>query len=220
MVAVSILQAVFGALRPYVLLVPDYVIGLPAPWTPLTYAFVATDPFGVIFGALILVGIGSALEQLWGPRRFVLFSVGMTALGGVSTFLVAQLWSSIGGVGFAGARVMTGVVWVAYGLAFADRPTSFWGLPMTGRQLALVGVAFVGLEAAFYGLAVVLPSVFALAFVFLSTRGSLRGLSPGFLWTRFRSWQLNRDLKRRAAHLRVVSGDSRNMSRDSDKFLH
>ena len=43
--------------------------------------------FGVIFGALILWSIGGALEQTWGPRKLLIFSLGVTTLAALLTAL-------------------------------------------------------------------------------------------------------------------------------------
>lgn len=111
---------------------------------------------------------------------------------------------------------MTGALWVAYGLHIGRGPANFWGVPTTGNVLALIGVGFVFLNAAFAGLSTVIPSAFALLFTFLYTRG----FRPSELWTRFRSWQLQRELNKRSAHLRSIDGGQRNVGRDSDKYLH
>ena len=216
-VAISVLAAVAGeSVRALVLLTPASVLSDATVWTALTYGFVATDPLGVIFGALILLTVGEVLETMWGSRRFAVFALGVTALAAAATVLLSLVWTGLRPLSYPGSTVMTGALWVAYGLAFGTRTTGFWGLPVTGNQFALIGVGFVGLNAAFAGLSVVVPSVFALGLTYLAARG----FGPGDLFVRFRSWQLNRQLKKRASHLSVVSGEKRNMPSDSDKYLH
>ena len=60
------------------------------------------------------------------------------------------------------------------------------------------------------------PEAFGLLFTFFY----MRGAQPSQLWTRFRSWQLDRDLKKRSAHLKGIDGGRRNVGGDSDKYLH
>ena len=217
MVGASVIGALVPAARFALVFVPGMVID--APWsilTVLTYGFVATDPLGVIFGALILWSIGGALENAWGSRRLVIFAVGSTALAALATLLVSLLVTSLQRYPYAGSTVMTGALWVAYGLWIGTRQANFWGLPVTGNQLALIGVGFVVLNGAFNGWALEVPSAFAILFAYMAARG----LTPGNAWLRVRSWQLSRQLNRRSSHLKVVSGDKRNMPNDSDRYLH
>src|SRR5262245_26896209 len=131
-------------------------------WQPLTYAFVATDPFGVIFGALILWQLGGALEQSWGTRRMALFAVGTAVLAGVLTVLLALIVPGLQTLPYPGGFVMCSALWVAYGLSFGSQRISFWGLPVTGKVFALIGVGFVFLNGAFGGFQRVVPEAFAL----------------------------------------------------------
>ena len=110
---------------------------------------------------------------------------------------------------------MGSALWVAYGLSFAGAEVNFWGIPLTGNSFALVGVGFVVLQAAFSSWVSVVPDAFALALTF----GYMRGGSPHVLVLRFQHWRLQRQLKGRAKHLKLVAKD-RNMPRDSDRFLH
>ena len=77
------------AIRELLLLTPAQVLGRLALWQPLSYAFIADSPMGVIFGAIIVWSIGGALEGSWGPRRLLWFAVGSTVLAGVGTVLAA-----------------------------------------------------------------------------------------------------------------------------------
>lgn len=199
----------------WVLLIPEMVLRSFALWQPLSYVFLETTPMGVIFGALITWSIGGALEQSWGRRRLGYFAVGTTILAGVLTVLLALAVSRVRLHAFAGGTVMTSALWVAYGLSYGRRETNFWGMPVTGNVFALIGVGFVFLTGAFYDWFAVVPSAFGI----LLTWGYLRGASPSHLLLRFNSWRLQRRLKGRARHLRVI-GKDRNMPKDSDRFLH
>lgn len=217
LVVVSVVVAIFQQpLGLYVPLIPAAVVGSLFLWQPLTYCFVEASPTGVIFGGIILWSIGGVLEHSWGRRRLLTFALGVTVLAGVMTVLLALVWPALLARPFVGGGAMAGSLWVAYGLANGPRQINFWGLPVTGNVFALIGAGFIFLNAAFGGLAAVVPDAFALLFTFLASRG----VSPGPLWTRFRSWSLERSLKRRASHLQVIAGEKRNMPSDSDRYLH
>ena len=212
-VAYALGRETFGDL---LILIPAAVLQRLWLWQPLSYAFVENSPMGVIFGALILWQLGSALEQSWGGRRMALFAVGTTVTAGVLTVLLTLVWPRLQLVpGFAGGTVMASAVWVAYGLSWGSRPTNFWGLPLSGNLFALIGVGFVFLSGAFSSFLYVVPSILGLAltWIYLRTGG------PGEWFQRLQGWRLQRQLRRRAKHLKLVSPE-RNTPGDSDRYLH
>ena len=162
------------------------------------------------------------LEATWGRKRFLWFSFGVLGLSGALTTLLALVLPSFVQPLYAGGNVLTGSLWVAYGLHIGRGQTNFWGLPVTGNVLAGIGAGFLmlnailGVGSPLEGFSRVLPELFGL----LLTFSYMRGWQPSLWWLRFRSWQLDRDLKRRSSHLRGIDGGRRNMPGDSDKYLH
>ena len=215
MIITSVVVAVGKPLLGFVALVPSAVLH-GFVWELLTYGLVEISPMGVIFGAIILWNLGGVLELSWGRKRFLWFSFAIVVLSGVATVLLSLVVPAIVQQAYPGAMVLTGSLWVAYGLQIGRGQTNFWGLAVTGNVLALIGAGFVFLNAAFVGLSYVIPEAFGLFFTFLY----IRGAQPSLLWLRFRSWQLDRDLKKRSAHLRGIDGGKRNVGGDSDKYLH
>ncbi len=211
----SVLFALAGELREALVLIPGLVTERFFLWQPLSYAFVATDPLGVIFGALIIVSIGGALEQTWGGKRLLLVALGTTVAAGFLTVALSLLFAGLRVLPFGGATVMTGVLWIAYGLSYGRQQMNFWGIPLTGNVFALIGVGFTFLQGAFGGFAHVIPEFIALglvaAYVKLGTTGTLM--------LRVKTWRLQQQMRSRAKHLRVVSSD-RNTPKDSDRYLH
>jgi len=215
MIATSVVVAIVKPLGGFVLLVPGLVFR-GFVWQLLTYALVEVTPIGVIFGALILWNLGGMVEFTWGRKRFLWFSIGISMLAGLATVIVSLLVPALVREAYPGGMVLTGALWVAYGLQIGRGQTNFWGAAVTGNMLALIGAGFVFLNAAFAGLSTVIPEAFALLFTYFYMRGG----QPSLLWLRFRSWQLDRDLKKRSAHLRGIDGGRRNVGGDSDKYLH
>ncbi len=213
-VVVSLITALAGAQK-WVLLLPAAVIGDLWLWQPLSYAFVATDPLGVIFSALIMWQMGGSMEHTWGARRFLSLALGGTVLAGVLTVLLGLVLSPVRFQPFAGAYVMTSIVWISYGLSIGRGQTNFWGLPITGNVLALIGVGFIFMGGAFGSFYAMVPPIIGALLAFAYTRG----FSPRLLWLRFQSWRLQSQLKGRSKHLRVISRD-RNTPPDSDKYVH
>jgi hypothetical protein len=195
-------------------LVPQQVLEL-ALWQPFTFIPVEMQPLGVIFGALIIFSMGGALEQTWGPKRLFTFAVSTTFAAGLLTVALSLLVTGLRPFPFTGGTVMASIVWIAYGWSHAHAPVNFWGAQITGNVFALIGIGFVVLNAAFYGWQVVVPEVFAIAITF----GYLRLGSPRYVWLRFQSWRLQKQLKGRAKHLKLIA-DDRNTPSDSDRYLH
>ncbi|MFL5319882.1 MAG: DUF1751 domain-containing protein [Myxococcaceae bacterium] len=213
----SIVNALMAhhAEAPYLSLIPSHVI--PWVWEPFTYGFVANDPLGVLFGALIVWQMGSTLEMTWGSRRLLVFALGTTVVAGVLTVLLSRLpgLELLRDYPFAGSLVLGSALWVGYGLAWGTRMTNFWGMPLSGNAFAGIGVLFVVLQAAFSGWQLVIPDVIAIAITFVYVRYG----SAGMWFTRFRAWQLQRRLKSRGKHLHVISKD-RNELRPKDDYLN
>lgn len=219
LIATSVVAALLG-IQGFVALVPARVLS-GFVWQLVTYAFVEVSPLGVIFGGLILWSLGGMLEATWGRKRFLWFSFGVATLAAVTTTLLALVLPDFVQGIYPGGNVLTGSMWVAYGLHIGRGQTNFWGLPVSGNALAGIGAGFILLSAVLsgspaQGFSRVLPELFGLIFTFLY----MRDLRPSMWWLRLRSWQLDRDLKRRASHLRGIDGGRRNMPDDSDKYLH
>jgi membrane associated rhomboid family serine protease len=193
----------------YLLLSPARVfLGLQL-WQPLTYGFIAEGPIGVIFGALILYSIGGQMETVWGPRRLLLVAVGGAALAGVLTALLGLVVPLP--AFYSGRFVMGTILWVCYGLYIGRGQANFWGMPMTGNALAGIGAGFVVLYTLFYGWKTQLPELFGLGLSFAYMRGG----SPRTLWLRLQHWRLQRQLRGRSRHLRVISHE-----RPDDRYLN
>ena len=180
-------------------------------WQPFTYAFIQTSPIGIIFGAIILWSIGSALEMSWGSKRLLLVAVGTTALAGFLTALLAFITPLPSG--YPGGTVMTSVLWVAYGLAIGRGQTNFWGLPLSGNALAAIGAGFVLLQALTAGWRATVPELFGLVLIYAYVKGA----SPRRAWLHFQHWRLQRQLRNRSKHLHVVPRDR---PTDSDRYLN
>ena len=196
------------------LLLPDWVFTRFFLWQPFTYAFIEASPFGIIFGAIITWSIGGYLESIWGGKRLLLVAVGVTALAGFLTSVLALLVPGATVQAYVGGNVMTTVLWVAYGLSIGRGETNFWGIPLSGNALAGIGAGFVVLMAIIGPWQAQVPDLLALGMVFAYVRGA----NPRRLLLHFQHWRLQRQLRDRSKHLRVVP---KNQSRpDRDQFLN
>src|SRR5206468_2107712 len=135
-----------NTLEPWLALIPADVFGQLKLWQVVTYSCLfQASPGSFIFGALILVSIGGALESQWGWKRLWAFSFGIAILTGLLIVLLGFLVRPLAGQPFVGgADAIFQSMWVAYGLMLGRGRTNFWGvLPTNGYTLALIGAAFV-----------------------------------------------------------------------------
>ena len=218
-IAASVIAALVPGLQAWLGLSPGLVIGSFALWQPLTYVPLAFEPFGVLIGALIVWSIGGSLEQSWGRRRFLSFTIGATALSGLLTAILALVWPGLASwpSAFGGATVMVTAVWLAYGWSFgAQKLQMMFVGAVSGNAFAIFGILLVGIKAAFArSLIPVMPELFAILCAYVYVKVG----SPRVLVLKARQWQLQRELKSRSKHLRVIS-DDRNTDKGSDRFIH
>jgi hypothetical protein len=163
LVALSILTGLLGLY--WLLLSPSSVVR-GSVWQPLTYGFVELGPTTVLFSAIAIVTCGGALESWWGQRRTMRFLVGVTVASGVVTTLLGLFIPVIGGAYFTGGSTMASVAWCAYGWTLRRTLVTFYGVTVTGDQLALIGVGLVVLDGALGSLVHVVPDAIALAMTY------------------------------------------------------
>jgi membrane associated rhomboid family serine protease len=222
--AVSIFATVLGdrgdTLREYVHFVPaEFFAG--SLWTPLTYTFLNPHPVTLLFALLGLWLIGSALEQMWGTRRFVTFYFLTGAIGALLTAAIGYFapvvrgyeyfgnWSSLEGLIAAFAVLMPNAQIFLYFVPVQAR----WMLPISGG----ITVLYMLMTRQWWAY---LPQLFALGAgaVFAGGMSSRRFL------LRARVWWIDRRLRR--SRLRVVRSRGKEedpfggTGRGSDKYLH
>ena len=209
LVAGSVLSLVLPRLGDMLLLSPSLVLARLWLWQPLTYGFVERSPLGIIFGALILYSVGSGLEMSHGSRRLLAVVWGGSVIAGLLT-VALSLFVAVPN-GYTGGGVMTTLAWVTYGLSIGRAQSNFWGMPVTGNVLAAIGAGFVVLNGLTAGWGSQIPELFALGVAFVASRGA----SPRHLWLRVQHWRLQRQLRGRSRHLRVISEE-----RPNDRYLN
>ncbi len=177
-------------------------------WRILTWPFVQTDVLGLLFGGYMLWSLGQQLSYAWSERRFVTRFVGYTVGASIGTTLLAFVWAEAS-LPHAGIWPIVLALLVAWAMMSPDRQVNFWGvLPMTGKTLALIAVGATILSGLFSGgipgIGRVAPHLIAIAIAFFQARGlgGRRSLSR-----QAREWFAERDMKRRAKHLKVVKKD-------------
>jgi membrane associated rhomboid family serine protease len=176
-------------------------------WRLVSWPFVQTDPFTLLFGAFMLYWLGQQLSYVWSERRFLVRFFGYAAFASVATTLLALVWAPAS-VGHLGLWPVANALIVSWAMLYPDRQVNIWGvLPITGRTaawLVLGGTVLYGIAAGgLRGIGIFTPHLCALAAAWLLSRGS----GVGNPWRDARAWWAERESKRRARHLKVVKRD-------------
>lgn len=195
--AAALLPELIGVLG----LRPEDVVGRMRLWQPVTYLFLHSGLFHILFNMLALWMFGVELERMWGTRSFLKYYF-VTGIGaGLVTVLLAflPLPGSIGDtlrysvtVGASGA--IYGLL-LAYALRFPNRPLFMFPIPIPipAKYFVLIlgGIALLSSVAANQGGVANVAHLGGLAVGYLYLRGRRAG-PPGGIKYRYTKWRMNR----------------------------
>lgn len=213
LVVTSIVAAASRAVMEQVLLNPSDVLQQFKLWQLVSATFlVPPSPLGLIFGLIILLQTGAWLEMQWSRPKVWLFVFGVNLLANVATVLVGLLSPSVFASSFFGGYTTIEALWIAQGLIVGPGRLNWFGFPVSGYAFAVIGAAFTLLAGITGSWVAVVPQLFGIAI----TVAWVQGYTPAQLLLRFRSRQLERDLRKRSSHLSVVKGQKN----DRDSYLN
>lgn len=213
LVVSSLVSAASRVAAEQLLLQPADVIQQFKLWQLVTPTFIVPpSPLSFIFGVLMLLQSGAWFEGRWGAQRTWIFVVGVNALANLVTVALGFVSTGVFAMAFAGGYTTIQALWVAQGVLIGPARVSFWGFPITGYAFAGIGAAFTLLAGITGSWIAVVPQLAGLVI----TVAWVQGYTPSQLWLRFRSNQLERELKRRSAHLSVIQGQKK----DRDGYLN
>lgn len=199
---------------------PSQVLDGARVWTAFTYLFLELDPMSLLFYEVFGLWIfASPLEHRWGSRRFLFYFFGTGTGAAVLTTVLGLLPSSLRvfsafhGTYVAGTAILVGWVlmnWhsTAYLLIF----------PVRAPFLLLFAL---GVPALYIIQGVWQPFIPVLLAAGIGYLLLSRGISPRRAYLHFRAWWIDRQLKRKARHLRVIPPPDADRDRKGpDKYLH
>jgi membrane associated rhomboid family serine protease len=141
-------------------------------WRLVTWVLLETDPLNLLFGALVLYWFGRDLAGTWGERRFLAAYLGVAAVAGAVTTLLALAWPALRGGAWTGLWPAADGLVVAWALLFPFRQILlFFALPVSGRALLWVTVGGTLLFALFHGVAAFVPHLLAEGAMWLHASG-------------------------------------------------
>jgi membrane associated rhomboid family serine protease len=202
------------------LLRPREVVPGLRVWQLLSYLFIqGTGAIDLLLGLLVLYFFGSWFERRWGSRRFLFFFVASGAGAGAFVVLLGLLSSRIASEPYYGIWAVAEALTVALGVSEPDTEIYLYLMfPMKARNLMFASWVLLGLFAVFAGSPI--PYLNAIG-------GAAMGgvLTAGFggprqAWLRFRASRIERELRRRARHLKVVPPTKGDVEGDKKTYLH
>jgi membrane associated rhomboid family serine protease len=211
LIAATVLTTALGALLQrnglpiltYATLSPAFVRAGEV-WRLFTWVLLEPNAIGLVFGCLLLYFIGPDLLARWGTRRFLLLYFGCAGVVGLVTCLLGFAWGAVYRSDYFGMWPMQEALIICWAAAMPDRRIlAFFVLPLSGRNLILFTIAVTFVFALMGGFAPFVPHFLAelAALVYMDV------LSFRRVYLRGRMAMLQRDYKRRTAHMRVVDKD-------------
>jgi membrane associated rhomboid family serine protease len=212
LIAATVLSTALGSLLQrngvqvltYAVLVPDWVLRGEV-WRLFTWVLIEIGGGGLnlIFGCLLLYFIAADLLYRWGSKRFFAIYFGVPALAGLLTCLIARfVWREVAQVPhFAGMWPALDALLIGWATLFPDRQIfMYFVLPVSSRQLIYLTIGATVLMALINGLPLFVPNLLAELIMLLY----MDVISVRRIYLRGRMAMLQRDYRRRTAHLRMV----------------
>jgi membrane associated rhomboid family serine protease len=188
----------------YAVLLPEWTVRGEL-WRLVSWCLVELDPLNLVFGCYFLFVLGPVLLQTWGTRRFFAIYFGTAALSAGVTCLVGYtLWSEVFRIKYSGMWPVLDALVIAWAVLQPDaQMRMFFVLPMAGRHLVTFTIALTVVLAFISGFPYYIPHFAAQAFALLY----MDVFSVRRLYLKGRMAMLQRDYRRRTAHLRMVERD-------------
>jgi membrane associated rhomboid family serine protease len=188
-------------------------------WKLLSYMlFEGTEPIGFLIDLVVLYFFAAWFEQSWGPKRFITF---YAIAGGGSAVLVVLLGlvsPTVAAQPYFGIWPVLEALTVAMGMLEPNTQISFYMLfPMRARVMMYLSWGLIALFVVFHG--TVVPYLTVLGGVGVGLALSIGANGPRRLWLNFRAAQIERQLRRKSGHLKVVPPPERKEA-DPKTYLH
>lgn len=194
-----------------VMCVPNLVLGELKVWTPLTYAFIETDPLNLIlYLAFGLWMFAAPLERAWGTRRLLIYFFAVGTGTAVAVALLALVFPTLGAMPLRASYLIGDAVVLAWTLMYWGQPVYFFILPMKAQHLLVITIGIPVLFLIMGQVATVVPVFVALGIGYAISGGRV---SPRRVLYQLKSLWVEWSLKRKARHLRVVVPDDREKKR-------
>lgn len=131
-------------------------------WRLVTWVFFETEGLALVFGLLGLGWFGGDLSQAWGPRRLLGTYLGVAALTGALTSLLARIGGAFVQPAYLGLWPVIDALIIAWAIQFPYRDLYvYFVLPLRGQNLIYATLGGTLLFGLLYGLPLFIPHFIA-----------------------------------------------------------
>jgi membrane associated rhomboid family serine protease len=203
----------------YLAIIPEQVVHKFALWQPVTYIFLHTSIWNLLWNMLALWMFGAEMERLWGTPKFLRFYLICGVCAGLTVVLAAYIFGGIDLATAGSSGAVLGIL-AGYAVMFPDQTILFGFLiPMKSKYFVLIIAAVVllqsysAVQAKGQGIAVI-AQLGGMVTGYLLLRGRrLRLQIRQPVVTNYKEWKLRRAKKKFEVYLKKQ--DSK-----SDRWVH
>jgi membrane associated rhomboid family serine protease len=196
----------------------DVLPGLKV-WKILSYMlFEGTEPLQFLIDLVVLYFFAAWFEQTWGPRRFITFYAIAGAGSALLVVLLGLVSHTVAAQPYFGIWPVMEALTVAMGMLEPNMQINFYMIfPMRARTMMFLSWGLVALLIVFNGS--IVPYLAVIGGIGMGLALSLGANGPRRLWLSFRAAQIERQLRRKSGHLKVVPPPERKEA-DPKTYLH
>jgi membrane associated rhomboid family serine protease len=186
-------------------------------WTPFTYLFVEVGPQNLLFHELVLWMFAAPLERSFGVRRFLFYFFTTGAGAALLTAAISFAVPDLRAVPFRGTYVASEALVLGWVLMHWTSTVYLLVFPVRAPFLLIpaLGVPFLYIIQGAWE--VFTPVLLGMGIGYLLLR---RGLSPRRAYLHFRAWWIDRQLRRKSRHLKLVASERPKDPGGPGKYLH
>jgi membrane associated rhomboid family serine protease len=112
-------------------------------WQIITYSFINTCPWNIVFDGIVILFVGSSIEREWGTRSLLVFWLVVCIVCGI-IWLLVNFFGGWGYIGLGSGACAYGLI-ASFGLLFRRKKflTIFWTIEAQHLALLLIGIGLV-----------------------------------------------------------------------------
>jgi membrane associated rhomboid family serine protease len=191
-----------GRLARLLVFSPSQVLDSWKVWTAFTHLFVNANPTYLLMHEFFgLWMFASPLERQWGARRFLIYFFGTGVGAAVCVTLLGMFASQVRVTGVEGTWVASEAILVGWVLMNWHATAYLLVIPVRAPFFLVVALGMPALNIITGAWASQLAPLAGMGIGYLMLKQSL---SPRHAMLRLRAWWIDRQLKRKARHLRVM----------------
>ncbi|MFN7131280.1 MAG: rhomboid family intramembrane serine protease, partial [Myxococcales bacterium] len=188
-------------------------------WTLATYLFIELQPFSLLLHILFpLWMFASQLERQWGTKRFVWYMAATGVGGALVALLLSLVAPSMRPLPYFGTWVVADAAILAWVLMNWHATVYLLFFPVRAPYLLVPALGIPALYIIQGHWQQFIPVLAAMGIGYLLMQR--RGLSVRRGYLQFRAWWIDRQLRQKARHLRLVPPPDRDGPDKKNQYLH